>query len=552
MSESSWHKFAPRLLLVLASFLVFLSDARGDDFLAIDFTPAANADSICIDTPLYITFNQAPHKRSGFLRVFKADGTLVDTINVSDTTESKMIGGFSVAFKYYPIIITDNTAAIYLHQALEYDQTYYVLIDAGAFLDADGDAFGISDAGTWRFSTSAAGPPPGTTQLTVAADGSGDFCTVQGAIDFVPVNNTERVTINVNQGTYTEIVYVRSNKPFISLVGEDRDQTVIEYPNNNNLNGAITGLARAMFGVDANDFVLENITLHNTTPHGGSQAEAFRTYGQRTVINRSNLKSFQDTLLQNGTAFITNSYIEGDVDYMWGFGSAFFQNSELKAVTSNGYYTQIRNTQGHNGNVFVNCSLTRSSENITGSYLSRIDPNAFPYSQVLYINSAMDAHIRPQGWLLNTTPANDCSKAPNIQFWEYHSSDLTGDPVDVSQRLACSRQLSDDEATQWTDPAFVLNGWVPNTLNASPDAVSAGESIIVNWSAPQGHSCQDWIGLYPVGADDADYVDSQYAGDGTTGITAFIAPCTQGQYEFRYFTENSLTRVATSNTVAVQ
>jgi len=62
---------------------------------------------------------------------------------------------------------------------------------------------------------------------------------------------------------------VRSNKPFISLVGEDREETVIQYPNNNNLNGAITGLARAMFGVDANDFVLENLTLHNTTPHGG-------------------------------------------------------------------------------------------------------------------------------------------------------------------------------------------------------------------------------------------------------------------------------------------
>jgi len=269
------------------------------------------------------------------------------------------------------------------------------------------------------------------------------------------------------------------------------------------------------------------------------------------VINRSNLKSFQDTLLQNGSAFITNSYIEGDVDYMWGFGAAFFQSSELKAVTSGAYYTQIRTTKGHNGNVFVNCSLTRSDESITGAYLSRIDPNAFPYSQVLYINSAMDAHIRPQGWLLNTTPANDCNQAPHIQFWEYHSTDMNGDPLDVRQRLACSRQISDDEAAQWSDPAFVVNGWVPKTVDATPDSVSPGESIIVNWSAPRGHSSQGSIGFYQVGADDTDYIDLQHAGDGTAGA-AFTAPCTQGQYEFRYFPEGSSGPVATSNVVTVQ
>ena len=63
----------------------------------------------------------------------------------------------------------------------------------------------------------------------------------------------------------------------------------------------------------------------------------------------------------------------------------------------------------------------------------------------------------------DATP-NDCSLAPRLRFWEYHSVDLSGTPVDVTQRLACSRQLSDAEAAQWRDPSYVLGGWVPSDL----------------------------------------------------------------------------------------
>jgi pectin methylesterase-like acyl-CoA thioesterase len=149
-----------------------------------------------------------------------------------------------------------------------------------------------------------------------------------------------------------------------------------------------------MFGVDASDFVLENITLHNTTPYQGSQAEAFRGYGARALLNRVNLSSFQDTLLLQNTAFVTNSYIEGDVDFMSGGGPVFFEYCELKALHA-GYYTQIRNGQGVHGNVYVNSTLTRDptlAENTV--YLGRIDPTPFPYSEVVFINTAMDTHVR--------------------------------------------------------------------------------------------------------------------------------------------------------------
>jgi pectin methylesterase-like acyl-CoA thioesterase len=520
--------------------------------------PGRHAEDICIDTPLYLTFNRPPVVgNAGTIRVYRSDGTPVDSIDLADPESAKRpiggatAGGNPYLFNYYPVIVTGRTAAIYLHRSLDYGRTYYVLVDDGVFEDADGLPFhGIRSARTWRFTTRASGPPAGATRLVVDGDGDGDFCTVQGAIDFVPTNNTQGVVIDVRRGTYTEIVYVSSRKPFITVRGADRTRTVVQYANNNNFNGQVSGLFRAMFGVDAADFVLENISLHNTTPYRGSQAEAFRGYGMRTLLNRVNLSSFQDTLLLQNSGFVTNSYIEGDVDFMWGGGPVFFQNCELRALHA-GYYTQIRNPLGTHGNVYVNSRLTRDPDLVDDTvYLGRIDPTVFPYSEAVYINSAMDAHVRPAGWLLNNA---DCGQARTINYAEYHSTDLNGQPLDVNERLACSNQLTDEQAAQFGDPAFVLAGWVPNTVNAAPDVLAPGDPITVNWSAPPGHSDTDWIGLYRRGAPDGDYVSvANTATRATTGTLTFTAPADDGPYEFRYFLADGFTKAAISNTVLVR
>jgi Pectinesterase/MBG domain/Immunoglobulin domain len=434
---------------------------------ATGFTPSSSATEINVDAPLAVTFNQAPKVgNTGRLRIYHEDGTLVETIDMSASTQSRLNG--TVSFNYLPIIVSGNTAGIYPHQKLAYGQNYYVTIEPGVITDAAGAPFvGFSDPLTWRFATKAAAPPAGTTALTVAADGTGDFSTVQGAVDFVPAGNTKRVVITVKKGTYTEIVYINSNKPFITVRGEDRNQSIIQYTNNNSFNPTST-TTRAMFGVDAADFTLENITLRNTTPQGGSQAEAFRGNNNRIVLNKVSLYSFQDTLLLQGQSnqggFVTDSYIEGDVDFMWGSGPVFFQNTELKQLRTGGFYTQIRNGVGRNGYVYVNCRLT-AAPGITAAYLTRIDPDDFPYSQVVFINTVMDSsYVRPDAWRIdNPTNAATSANYPNIRFWEYNSTTPGGAPVDVSQRHPISRQLTAAEAAQWSDPTFVLGGWVPQT-----------------------------------------------------------------------------------------
>src|SRR5215207_5542031 len=453
---------------------------------ATGFAPSSNATEINIDAPLSVTFDQAPKVgTAGKVRIYDAaDNSLFDTIDLgvdTNTTElavgvqsARAIGGSSALFNYYPVIVSGNTAAIYPSKKLAYGQTYYVTVEPGVVTDAAGAPFvGVADVTAWQFSTKQSGPAPGTTELTVAADGTGDFATVQGAVDFVPAGNTQPVTINVRKGTYTEIVYVRSNKPFITVRGEDRNESVVRYPNSNDINPG-TG-TRPVFGVDAPDFTLENITVHNTTTRFNHQnrtrqAEAFRGNNNRILINRVNLKSFQDTLLLQGQSnqggFLNESYIEGDVDFLWGSGAVYFRNTELKMVSSNAYYTQIRNGEGRNGYVFVNCRLT-SAPGVTDAYLTRIDPDQFPYSQVVFIDSVMGPHVRPDAWRLDDN-AKDGFTAPltqegypNVRFWEYNTRDEAGNPADTSQRHPISRQITADEAAYWREPANVLGGWVP-------------------------------------------------------------------------------------------
>jgi pectin methylesterase-like acyl-CoA thioesterase len=470
-----------------------------------DRSPRLLPNNGCVDAPLRIAFPSAPQPgATGTIDVHRRDGTVVDSIDLADPNSAEREIGGAVSdtgvphqFHYNPVLVDGDVASIYPHRRLGYDQSYYLTVSAGVF--AGYQAFRTQPLHTRR------PPRAGRTELIVSADGAGDFCSVQGAIDYVPVGNQRPVTVDVRRGVYTEIDYVRADRPHLTVRGAGAGSTVIRYPDNDKLNGDaaldktlpanvcplralptpdLTNCWRALFGVDAPDFTLTDITLHNTTPFGGSQAEAFRGNNQHITLNRVRLLSFQDTLRLQGTGFVTNSYVEGDVDFVWGTGSVFVQRSELKAMHA-GYYTQIRNDSEHYGDVFVDDRLTEDAGVPAGSvYLGRIQLTRFPASQAEYVDDAMGPHVTPVGWQL-TSGFGDCTQAQSLRYGEYHSTDLAGNPLDTSQRLACSTQLSDADAARLRDPANVLSGWVPTTVNT--------DGTLVNWSAPVGHSANDRI-----------------------------------------------------------
>lgn len=305
----------------------------------------------------------------------------------------------------------------------------------------------------------AAGAVASAKDLVVAADGSGEFKTIQAAVDAVPMESTTRTTIVVRKGTYAELVVVSAAKKNLTIRGEDRKATIIAATNNANLNPR----RREMFSAEADDFILENLTLHNLTPKGGSQAEAIRVRAERVVLRDCDFKSLQDTLRLDGRVYVRDCYVEGDVDYVWGGGTVYFDHCTFHSV-NNGYLVQSRNGEANYGYVFVDCTLT-GTPNVERYVLARIEPVRFPYSHVAFIDCKIGSFLSPVGWMLDKAPGADKpSPADHVHYWEYRSTDLAGKPVDVSARLPASRQLTSEEAAQMRDAVHVLRGWDPRAV----------------------------------------------------------------------------------------
>lgn len=277
----------------------------------------------------------------------------------------------------------------------------------------------------------------------VSADGTGDFRTVQAAIDAAPAGSTGRTVILVRRGTYRELVTVPPEKTNLTLRGEDRTGVVIAAENNARLNPR----RRELFSVLANGFRLENLTLHNTTPKGGSQAEAIRVNADRVVLDRCDFRSFQDTLRLDGRVYLRECRVEGDVDFVWGSGTAWFERCHLRAV-HDGYLVQSRNGKDREGYLFHACRIEAAPE-VARFVLARVDPGRFPHSHVAFIRCTLGPGISPAGWVFDG-PGADAPKH-GIRFWEYGSIAPDGRPTDISDRAAGSRQLSSAEANTHAD-----------------------------------------------------------------------------------------------------
>ena len=383
-----------------------------------------------------------------------------------DTYQLTIIGGFTDGFHFHPVIIRDNTATIYPHNnLLEYGKSYYVQIDPGVLTLKDGSFNGIKGKKGWRFSTKMVPPPQDSKRIVVSADGTGDFNTVQGAMDFIPDYNKKRVTVFIHNGIYEEIVYFR-NKSNISIIGEDREKVVILYENNEIFNphpiniktNEVPGTfpsRRAVFAADNSRGInITNLTVKNTS---FGQAEGLLLNGERFVISNANIIGSGDALQSNGPAYFNGCQIIGDGDTILGRGPAFFKDCE---ISSYGPYMWIRNTSLNHGNVFVDCVFKTRGEGKT--VIARNPVNGiktYPFSEAVLIDCRLSG-IDPAGW------GEISGDVSNIHYWEYNSRNLKdGTPVDVTGRHPASRQLTmkkdADIISKYKNPAYVLGGWMP-------------------------------------------------------------------------------------------
>src|SRR5687768_4936373 len=287
--------------------------------------------------------------------------------------------------------------------------------------------------------------------IIVAADGSGDVRTVQAAIDRVPENNKSRCTIRIKPGTYNEQVRVRADKPYVSFIGENAETTKLTYKISNKEAGS-TSAAYATY-IGGHDFHAENISFENSFGTG-SQAVAVLVEADRAVFRNCRFLGWQDTLYaKNGRQYYKDSYIEGHVDFIFGQAAAVFENCRIHSKADGYIAAPMRFAADEpSGFVFLNSTLT--SENTEkGVYLGRPWRD---YGRTVFINTKMDAAIRPEGWH-HWEPHRE----KTAYFGEYGS---TGTGANADARVAWARKLADADVKQFSVEHFLggRDGWDPH------------------------------------------------------------------------------------------
>lgn len=418
---------------------------------------------------------------------------------------------------YTPVTISGNTATIKLHDGvLSYDTAYYVTVDSSVFSGTyAGSAFAGIPAGNWSFTTKSA--PSSYTSVTVDDDGTADFRSVQGALNWImdkcssgasstyACNSSSTAkTITIKNGTYNELLFLR-NVSNLTIAGESRAGAVVQYENFEHYNPGSGGSAatasttlstegsgtrralgggRPVFLIEGGDLIkLTNFTLQNTHVKSSSfnnQAETIyfnstSTSGARMTASYMNFVSTQDTLQLKGWVWMYQSLIAGDVDFIWGYPyAAMFENCEIRTVadtmtpSSGGYVVQSRAYAGYPGFVFLNSQLTSASGLPTGAtYLARSGGNAcstYNCDDVAYINTKMGTHIATTGWY--TTPAPSPSTPTTSTGWrESGSMDANGGTLDVSARnttyASSALDLSSLNSNTKVFSTWNGTGWTP-------------------------------------------------------------------------------------------
>lgn len=303
-------------------------------------------------------------------------------------------------------------------------------------------------------------------ELTVAKDGSGDFKSIQEAINNVKDNSVKRVVITIKPGIYTEKLVIPHTKTFITLKGSNREKTVISF---NDYSGKplreVDASGKKEFGtstsysflIQANDCTLENLSVENTAGRVG-QAVALHIKSDRVIVKNCNILGNQDTLyLSEGSVrtYFENCFINGTTDFIFGAATAYFYKCTIESLT-NSYITAASTPKDQvYGFVFTDCQLTAKDSTVDKVFLGR---PWRPYAQTVFINTDIGSHIVPEGWN-EWIDTRFPDKDKTAYYAEYASKGQSA--INVSKRVSWSHQLKKSDLKKYNRD-LVLNGWNPN------------------------------------------------------------------------------------------
>lgn len=304
---------------------------------------------------------------------------------------------------------------------------------------------------------------------TVAQDGSGDYTTVQEAVNAVP--DKTRGIIYIRKGTYAEQLNIGtkdSHNKWISLIGEDRDNVIITSDAYMSDGSDVTYDQTSAMNVYTDCFHAEDITFQNTskTNHSDAgQALAVYTNGDAHTFTNCTLKGYQDTYKANSgnRGYFKSCIIEGATDFIYDSGLEWFEDCEIRSI-GGGYitapgksdltftkalYSKLSQSKMCFGLLFNNCRITAADGVADNSvYLGRTWDNN---GGAMFMNCTLGNHIKAEGWTgMGDTDVTTCTNA------EYQNKDTSGNLVDTSSRASWSFQATEEEVNEYVLPYYLF------------------------------------------------------------------------------------------------
>ena len=294
--------------------------------------------------------------------------------------------------------------------------------------------------------------------IFVARDGTGQFRTIDEAIEVCRAFMDYHKVIFIKKGTYKEKLIIPQWLQNIEICGEDMNETIITYDDHANIKtqerpNGIGTFRTYTLKIEANDITLKNLTIENNSARLG-QGVALHTEGDRLIFINCRFIGHQDTVytgMPYTRLFFKGCYICGTTDFIFGPSTAWFEECTIESLV-NSYVTAASTpADAAYGYIFNNCRLI-AKDGVDKVFLGRPWRD---YGYTLFMNCDLGAHIRPEGW-----HHWEKQRENTARYFEYNNHGVGAQP---QQRVAWSRQLTKKEAQQIT-PAKVFNrqdNWNP-------------------------------------------------------------------------------------------
>ena len=310
--------------------------------------------------------------------------------------------------------------------------------------------------------------------------------TLQLAIDAAP-NSTNPYKIFLKRGVYHEKLTI--TKPNIHLIGEDRENTIVEFDaisDTPNPEGGTYG-TRGSFTIKitAPGFHAENLTFANTFDYlqnyrkPDTDPTKFRNpqgvavmlddASDKAVFRNCIIKGNQDTLFPNaGRSYFENCTISGHVDFIFGAGTAVFYKSDIisidRGVAKNNGYVTAASTHINTpyGLVFIDSRLMKDSPNMKKGSVHLGRPwhpaaDSTAVGHVAFIDTWMDDHISSEGWV-QMSALN--AKGDRIWFDPVRDARFFESGSKGPGASASRPQVPKDQLQRYTIDR-IFNGWKP-------------------------------------------------------------------------------------------